>query len=195
MIKKKIFIVILLLYTTSYNVFCNSLINDLEKTGNHSIFIKIIENNPLFLPIINNTVKATIFAPIDQAFERMPEQFKNDIKSNNKKVTTKLILSHIFNGDTLSNYNKKEGLALSLDGSIYYTYEVGDLFVKDIVVQGNSFISANYRVIPVECVMFLQPSSKDKRLDEKIRKKFSITSCCLQDEIEFKEFYKDLGGR
>ena len=54
---------------------------------------------------------------------------------------------------------------------------------------------ANYRVIPVECVMFLQPSSKDKRLDEKIRKKFSITSCCLQDDIEFKEFYKDLGGR
>ena len=31
----------------------------------------------------------------------MPESFKKDIKQNNIKVTTKLILSHIFSGDSL----------------------------------------------------------------------------------------------
>ena len=38
-------------YGKGYSV--KEVINDLEKTGNHSIFIKIIENNPLFLPIIS----------------------------------------------------------------------------------------------------------------------------------------------
>ena len=81
---------------------------------------------------------------------------------------------------------------MSLDGSIYYTYEIGDLFVKDIVIQGNSFLSGSFRVIPVDCVMFLQPSSKDKRLDIQIREKYSLTSCCLQTKIEFDDFYKGL---
>ena len=174
------------------NLQSRDLIKDLEQTKNHSILINILESNPLFLSIINNSIKSTIFAPTNEAFKNMPERFRNDINSNNTKVTTKLILSHIFSGDTLENEKKKGGLALSLDGSIYYTYDVGDLFVKDIVVQGNPFLSGNYRVIPVNCVMFLQQSSKDKRLDKEIRSKFSLTSCCLQDEKEFKEFYKGL---
>ena len=123
----------------------------------------------------------------------MPDIFKNDIKQNNTKVTTKLILSHIYSGDSLAKDNvNNNGMVLSLDGSIYYTYEVGDLFVKDIVIQGEPFIADNFRVIPVECVMFLQQSSKDRRLDSKIREKYSLTTCCLQTELEFKEFYKDL---
>ena len=81
----------------------------------------------------------------------MPNSFKTDLKNNNIKVTTKLILSHIFSGDSLEKDNaKNDGMVLSLDGSIYYTYEVGDLFVKDIVIQGEPFIfSNNFRVIPV----------------------------------------------
>ena len=123
----------------------------------------------------------------------MPDIFKNDIKKNNTKVTTKLILSHIYSGDSLAKDNvNNNGMVLSLDGSIYYTYEVGDLFVKDIVIQGEPFIADNFRVIPVECVMFLQQSSKDRRLDSKIREDYSLTTCCLQTELEFKEFYKDL---
>tara|TARA_B100001248_G_C27267777_1_gene401568 strand:- start:105 stop:689 length:585 start_codon:yes stop_codon:yes gene_type:complete len=182
----------LLIVFFTINLQSRDLIKDLEQTKNHSILINILESNPLFLSIINNSIKSTIFAPTNDAFKNMPERFKNDINSNNTKVTTKLILSHIFSGDTLENEKKKGGLALSLDGSIYYTYDVGDLFVKDIVVQGNPFLSGNYRVIPVNCVMFLQQSSKDKRLDKEIRSKFSLTSCCLQDEKEFIEFYKGL---
>lgn len=174
------------------NLQSRDLIKDLEQTKNHSILINILESNPLFLSIINNNIKSTIFAPTNEAFKNMPERFRKDINSNNTKVTTKLILSHIFSGDTLENEKNKNGMALSLDGSIYYTYEIGDLFVKDIVVRGNPFLSGNYRVIPVSCVMFLQQSSKDKRLDEKIRSSFSLTSCCLQDEKEFKEFYRGL---
>jgi hypothetical protein len=190
---KKTFLISLLLSFLLTNSYCNSLIKKLEATGKHSIFINILESNPLFLSIVNNSVVSTIFAPTDAAFDKMPESFKKDIKQNNIKVTTKLILSHIFSGDSLKKDNiKNDGMVLSLDGSIYYTYKVGDLFVKDIVIQGEPFISNNFRVIPVECVMFLQQSSKDKRLDIEIREKYALTTCCLQTDIEFNEFYKGL---
>ena len=98
---------------------------------------------------------------------------------------------HIFSGDNLDS-NKDEGMVLTLDGSLYYTYKSNDLYVKDIVVKGKSFKVGTYTVIPVDCVMFLQPSSKDKRLDIEIRQKYSLTSCCLQTEVELEDFYKGL---
>ena len=129
------------------NLSAKNLVKKLESTGKHDIFISILESNPLFLSLINNTVKSTIFAPTDEAFNKMPDIFKNDIKQNNIKVTTKLILSHIYSGDSLAKDNvNNDGMVLSLDGSIYYTYEVGDLFVKDIVIQGEPFIADNFRV-------------------------------------------------
>ena len=190
---KKNFLTILMFLFLLPNLYAKNLIKNLEAIGQHNTFISILENNPLFLSIINNSVNSTIFAPTDEAFKKMPNSFKTDLKNNNIKVTTKLILSHIFSGDSLEKDNaKNKGMVLSLDGSIYYTYEVGDLFVKDIIIQGEPFKVDNFRVIPVECVMFLQQSSKDKRLDSKIREKFEFTTCCLQTELEFNEFYKDL---
>ena len=190
----RLILICIFLNTIISSSFSRDLIKDLESTGKHNTFIKVIENNPLFLPIINNKITSTIFAPTDEAFKIMPEIFINDIRQNNLKVTTKLILSHIFSGDTLNKDTSKQGLALSLDGSIYYTYDIGDLFVKDIVIQGESFMSDNFRVIPVNCIMFLQPSSKDKRLDIKIREKYNLTSCCLQTKKEFNEFYKNINN-
>ena len=60
----------------------------------------------------------------------------------------------------------KRRAILSLDGSLYYTYDTKDLFVKDIVVQGKVTSAGNFTIIPVDCVMFLQQSSKDYRLDK-----------------------------
>ena len=189
----KFFSAIFLFFLFLPNAYTKNLIKELEATGKHSTFISILENNPLFLSLINNSVKSTIFAPTDEAFKKMPNSFNRDIEQNNIKVTTKLILSHIYSGDSLAKENlKNDGMALSLDGSIYYTYEVGDLFVKDIIIQGEPFVVDNFRVIPVECVMFLQQSSKDRRLDAKIREEFALTTCCLQTELEFKKFYKNL---
>ena len=168
------------------------LINDLLKTDKHNIFVDVLERNPLFLSMLNNTVPATIFAPTDSAFKAMPKKFKDDLNKNDKKFTTKLILSHIFDGNNLSNKKNSEGMVLTLDGSIYFTYEVGDLYVKDIVTQGPPFVSGNYTIVPVDCVMFLQPSSSDPRLDKKIQEKFKFTTCCLETEAELKEFYRGL---
>ncbi len=191
---KSIFGIVILSIFVINNVFCNSnnLINDLLKTGKHHTLVKVIENNPLFLSLLNNNIKSTFYVPTDQAFRAMPKTFKNDISNNNTKVTTKLILSHIFSGDSTSIDEDNQNMVLSLDGSLYYIYDHDDLFVKDIVLRGETFKSGFYTLIPTDCVMFLQPSTNDKRLDEKIRDKYKLTTCCLQSEQEFKEFYAGL---
>ena len=168
-----------------------NLIKSLSNTGNHKTFISILKNSPLFLSLVNNTVSSTIYAPTDKAFSLMPDSFMREIKNNNIKYSTKIILTHIFSGNSLET-NKNEGLVLSLDGSLYYTYETKDLFVKDIVVQGKVTSAGNFTIIPVACVMFLQQSSKDYRLDKAIQDKYKFTSCCLQTPEEYEVFKKGL---
>ena len=168
-----------------------NLIKSLSNTGNHKIFIRILESSPLFLSLVNNTVSSTIYAPTDKAFSLMPDSFMREINNNNIKYTTKIILTHIFSGNSLET-NKDEGLVLTLDGSLYYTYDTKDLFVKDIVVQGKVTSAGNFTIIPVDCVMFLQQSSKDYRLDKAIQDKYKFTTCCLQTPEEYKAFKEGL---
>ncbi|GIS24131.1 MAG: hypothetical protein CM15mP124_6110 [Alphaproteobacteria bacterium] len=122
---KKLFyklILILSILLTSKVSFSSetNLIKSLSNTGNHKIFIRILESSPLFLSLVNNTVSSTIYAPTDKAFSLMPDSFMREINNNNIKYTTKIILTHIFSGNSLET-NKNEGLVLSLDGSLYYT--------------------------------------------------------------------------
>ena len=65
-----------------------------------------------------------------------------------------------------------------------------DLFVKDIVVQGKVTSAGNFTIIPVNCVMFLQQSSKDYRLGKEIQDKYKFSSCCLQTPEEYEAFKK-----
>ena len=168
-----------------------NLIKSLSNTGQHKTFIGILENSPLFLSLVNNSISSTIYAPTDKAFSLMPNSFMNKIKNNNIKYTTKIILTHIFSGNSLDS-NKDEGLVLSLDGSLYYTYDAKDLFVKDIVVQGKVTTAGNFTIIPVDCVMFLQQSSRDYRLDKAIQEEYKFTTCCLQTPEEYEVFKKGL---
>ena len=184
----KLILILSILLTSKFSFSSETnLIKSLSNTGNHKIFIRILESSPLFLALVNNTVSSTIYAPTDKAFSLMPDSFMREINNNNIKYTTKIILTHIFSGNSLET-NKNEGLVLSLDGSLYYTYDTKDLFVKDIVVQGKVTSAGNFTIIPVDCVMFLQQSSKDYRLDKAIQDKYKFTSCCLQTPEEYKAF-------
>ena len=188
----KLILILSILLTSKFSFSSEgNLIKSLSNTGNHKIFIKILESSPLFLSLINNTVSSTIYAPTDKAFSLMPDSFMREINNNNIKYTTKIILTHIFSGNSLET-NKDEGLVLSLEGSLYYTYDTKDLFVKDIVVQGKVTYAGNFTIIPVNCVMFLQQSSKDYRLDKAIQDKYKFTSCCLQTPEEYKAFKEGL---
>ena len=189
---KKLFLILSIVFTSKVALSSETnLIKSLSNTGNHKIFIKILESSPLFLSLVNNTVSSTIYAPTDKAFSLMPDSFMKEINNNNIKYTTKIILKQIFSGNRLDTH-KNEGLVLTLDGSLYYTYDTKDLFVKDIVVQGKVTSAGNFTIIPVDCVMFLQQSSKDYRLDKAIQDKYKFTSCCLQTPEEYEVFKKGL---
>ena len=188
----KLILILSILFISKFSFSSETnLIKSLSNTGNHKIFIKILESSPLFLSLVNNTVSSTIYAPTDKAFSLMPDSFMREINNNNIKYTTKIILTHIFSGNSLET-NKDEGLVLSLDGSLYYTYDTKDLFVKDIVVQGKVTSAGNFTIIPVDCVMFLQQSSKDYRLDKAIQDKYKFTTCCLQTSVEYEAFKEGL---
>ena len=188
----KLILILSLLLTSKVSLPSDeNLIKSLSNTGNHKTFIRILENSPLFLSLVNNTVSSTIYAPTDKAFSLMPDSFMREINNNNIKYSTKIILTHIFSGNSLE-INKDEGLVLSLDGSLYYTYDTKDLFVKDIVVQGKVTSAGNFTIIPVDCVMFLQQSSKDYRLDKAIQDKYKFTTCCLQTSEEYEAFKEGL---
>ena len=191
--KLKYFLLLTVLFFKIHgNSFSNDLINELNRTGRHTEFIKLLQGSPLLPSILNNKVKATMYAPTNKAFYNADMQIKENINKQNSKVTTKIILSHIFSGDNLTTEKNSEGMVLTLDGSIYFTYEVGDLFVKDIVIQGEPFFSNNYTIIPVDCLMYIQPSSKDIRIDKKIQEEYRYTSCCLENNQEVKDFLGSL---
>ena len=113
---KVIFILTILLFTKLSLSSETNLIKSLSNTGNHKTFIRILESSPLFLSLVNNTVSSTIYAPTDKAFLLMPDSFMKEIDNNNIKYTTKIILTHIFSGNSLET-NKDEVLILMLDGS------------------------------------------------------------------------------
>ena len=82
--KACVFFFLILQLALANKLFCKSydLINDLARTGKHSTLISIIEKNPLFLSILDNSVNATFYAPTDKAFQEMPDLFITDIENN-----------------------------------------------------------------------------------------------------------------
>ena len=63
-------------------------------------------------------------------------------------------------------------------------YKTKNLHVKDMVVVKEDLKAENGVIHIVDCIMFVQPSFQDERLDEKTKEQFPITSCCFQKKAE-----------
>ena len=80
----KLILILSILLTSKFSFSSETnLIKSLSNTGNHKIFIRILESSPLFLSLVNNTVSSTIYAPTDKAFSLMPDSFMREINNNN----------------------------------------------------------------------------------------------------------------
>ena len=53
-------------------------------------------------------------------------------------------------------------------------YNSSDLFVKDMIVTEKDLIAKDGVVHVVNCIMFVQPSIQDSRLDEEVAKNFLL---------------------
>ena len=53
-----------------------------------------------------------------------------------------------------------------------------------MVEEGSILDSKEFTIVPVGCVMFIQPSFSDNRLNDKQKDESLITSCCLLTDEE-----------
>jgi uncharacterized surface protein with fasciclin (FAS1) repeats len=162
------------------------IVND----GRFSTFAVMVENagvQNLFDE--RNKINATLYVPTNEAFTTMPESANSALRIPvNKGPLTKLIKSHYFVG---TQSNMKPGdyyIARNINGDQIKIAQESDLFVKDMVVRAEPIKVGRSKIIPVDCVMFVQPSSTDYRLSREQQEQSAITSCCLRSMKEVAAF-------
>ena len=167
----------------------------LEATGQHNILISAIKAAGLEkLFSEQSKVPRTLYAPNDEAFKKLPKALSDELfVKNNKKAVRKLLFNHVFAGSHSGENVKSEGtLTVNLDGKILKIYKQGDLYVKDMVITEKDIAVKNGIIHSIECVMFVQPSDTDSRLDLETQNKFSLTSCCMRTDLEVNSFLGDV---
>lgn len=136
-------------------------------------------------------INATVYIPTNEAFETMPESIVSAFRvAEFRGPLIKLIQSHFFVG---TNTNLKEGeylITTNINGDKVRIEQSKQLFVKDMVIQSDKIKVGKNQIIPVDCVMFVQPSITDNRLTLKQQEQFRITSCCLRSVREATAFLK-----
>ena len=138
--------------------------------------------------------KKVIYIPKNEAFLSLPSKIRKKLKQED--VAKKIVRTHLFSGEVkeiFKNPNKRVVILerVELNGEAIKIFSNQDLFVKDMVNKNENIVSEEYSIIPIECVMFLQPSIEDLRLTNKQQLESLITSCCLLSDQEVETFISD----
>ena len=135
-------------------------------------------------------INATVYIPTNEAFETMPESIVSAFRvAEFKGPLIKLIQSHYFVG---TNNKLKEGeylITTNINGDKVRIEQNKQLYVKDMIIQDDPIKVGKNKIIPVKCVMFVQPSITD-RLALEQQEQFRITSCYLRTVKEAVAFLK-----
>jgi uncharacterized surface protein with fasciclin (FAS1) repeats len=183
---------------------CNVGFGSAYADGHNGFILKALENDRRFSTFTDavatsgleqlfskeTKVPKTIYVPTDAAFENLPMEIKNAI--HRKEVARKLVRTHYFVGSIENLAEGQEISRVNIEGDLIKIYQAKDLFVKDMVVTKRAFSVGNSEIVPIDCVMFLQPSDTDYRLSAETRNKYPITTCCLRTEAEVNAFLDDL---
>ena len=126
-------------------------------------------------------INATVYVPTNLAFSTIPSPVISALRvSENKNSLVKLIKSHYFIG-TVNDL--KEGdyfITTNMNGDRIRIEQDKNLFVKDMIIQDEPILVGQSKIVPVQCVMFVQPSISDHRLSLEQQERFRSTSCCLR---------------
>ena len=126
-------------------------------------------------------INATVYIPTNAAFLTMPSPVTSALRvSENKNSLVKLIKSHYFIG-TVNNLKDGEYfITTNMNGDRIRIEQDKNLFVKDMIIQDKPITVGQSKIIPVQCVMFVQPSISDHRLSLDQQERYRTTSCCLR---------------
>lgn len=177
-----LFCIFLLLNKTEVN---SKSINDLiEDNPELSTFRDFLDETGLY-NLLNQDLPWdwTIFAPNNDAFEKAPEILNREILSN-KFFSQNLFMDHILAKNKKSKDIDELTTEITISNKSVQLYKTKNLHVKDMVVVKEDLKAENGVIHIVDCIMFVQPSFQDERLDEKTKELFPITSCCFQKKAE-----------
>jgi len=136
-----------------------------------------------------NKIPVTVYIPTNFGFRTMPEAMNLAFRDpDNKSALVKLIRSHYFLGTYQNPSDGESFLTVNIDGNQIKIANNKDLFVKDMVVKSPEINVGKSKIVPVDCVMFVQPSKTDFRLTAEQQESFAVTSCCLRTMKETAAF-------
>jgi len=134
-------------------------------------------------------MNATVYVPTDFAFQTMPQAMNSALRiKTNKKPLMQLIRSHYFIGTKGNVAEGEKFVTTNINGDPITIERATDLFVKDMVIQSEPIKVGRNTIVPIDCVMFVQPSKSDYRLTLEQQESSTITSCCLRTMKEVAAF-------
>lgn len=170
----------------------NYLLKAIQENKDFSTFyelIKIAKYSELFEA--KTQFKKIVYIPNNKAFLKLPDKIKNKIKQED--IAKKIIKTHLFSGEVKEVFKdpKKKVLILErfeANGEKVKIFRNKDLFVKEIVNKELDIFAGDHKIIPIDCVMYLQFSSDYEKLTQKQQASSQITSCCILTDEEIEDF-------
>ncbi len=197
---KKIIIILLIFFNFINNSVSNEnveILDYLKESNEYTYFYKLIKKAK-FEKLLKEEYrfKKVLYLPNNEAFEQLPIRLQKYIwDENDNSAAKKIIKTHLYAGsikEVFKDPNKKVVIInrLEINGEKVKIYSNSDLFVKDMINKKDLIIKKNIQIVPVSCVMYLQPSFTDERLNDEARKKSLVTSCCMLSDKEINNFMK-----
>ena len=181
----------------SYSDDHDGILNYLKESDKYSYFFKLIKKaNYEKLFIKEAKFKKVLYIPDNDAFDRLPLRLQKYIwNETDNEAAKKIIRTHLYTGSVKQVFkdpNKKVVIVerIELNGERVKIYSNSDLFVKDMVNKKKAIIKDDIEIVPVSCVMYLQPSFSDERLNSKEKRESFVTSCCMLSDEEIDSFMK-----
>ena len=175
----------------------NELLKYLNSSKEYNYFYKLIKKaNYEKLFIEETKFKKILYIPNNEAFESLPLRLQKYIWSDqDNSAAKKIIRTHLYTGSVKQIFKDPHKKVVVIDrfeinGERVKIYGNSDLFVKDIVNKKAVMEKNNITIVPISCVMYLQPSFSDSRLNDKQKRQSIITSCCMLKDQEIDEFIK-----
>ena len=135
----------------------------------------------------------TIFAPNNEAFKKFRKQYS---LLENEYFRKNLMMDHIMIGNFSSNnLNESISVEKTVSNKSLSLHKKEEIYVKDMVVVEKDITASNGIVHSIGCIMYVQESETDSRLSSEIKKKYPITSCCMQSEKEIVAWKSSLRAR
>ena len=185
------------IFSKSYSNDHNEILNYLNESNEYSFFLKLIKKaNYEKLFVKEAKFKKVLYLPNNDAFESLPLRLQKYIWDEaDNTAAKKIIKTHLYAGsvkEVFKDPNKKVVIIerFELNGEKVKIYSNNDLFVKEMVNKKKVIVKKDIEIIPVSCVMYLQPSSTDERLNDTEKKNSFITSCCMLSNREIDNFMK-----